>query len=303
MMAPVVIVQLLGGLGNQMFQYALARHLAHVHGLEVVLDLSILLDHRPGTHVVNRDYALDIFQIEATRASLWQRWKYNAHGAALPIRVLRRLTRAFFGNDICSEKSFSFDPQVLSATVPPRYLTGLWQSPRYFEPAADLIRRDFTFRQHLPAEAVEIAGALTNPSSVCLNVRRADYVSDAGTADTLGFVGLDYYREADRYLRQQLGIDPRYFVFSDDLDWCRNELKWLGAHTVFVGHDLAGPKFSHYLQLMSRASHFVIPNSTFAWWAAWLSVSQTKNVIVPRQWFRDSNMDANDLCPPEWVRL
>src|SRR5438067_1120058 len=80
----------------------------------------------------------------------------------------------------------------------------------------------------------------------------------------------------------RIGAAARFFVFSDDLEWCRNELRWLPDHPVFVDHAFAGPKFSHYLHLMSMASHFVIPNSTFGWWAAWLSANAEKTVVAPK---------------------
>jgi hypothetical protein len=70
-----------------------------------------------------------------------------------------------------------------------------------------------------------------------------------------------------------------------------------------VGHDLAGPKFSQYLHLMTHARNFVIPNSTFAWWAAWLSRSAEKAVVAPRRWFHDPTLDSTDLCPPDWTLL
>lgn len=298
-----VITQLLGGLGNQMFQYAVARRLAQLHEATVLVDDSILLDHSKGKHVVNRNNDLDVFTLEVKKASPRERMFFNPHGLSLSSKVLFRLHKAIAGVGSYQEPSFRYDDQLLLRPTAPPYLQGLWQSYRYLEGIESLLREDFTFRDPLLEQSFEIAEAIQQPFSVCLNVRRADYVSHADTASTLGFVGLDYYREAAAWMSEQMPQEPRYFVFSDDIDWCRKELTWLGQDTVFVDHGHAGRKFGNYLQLMTLARHYIIPNSTFAWWAAWLSKATEKRVVVPRQWFRDPAMDATDLCPPYWIRL
>ena len=298
-----IITQLLGGLGNQMFQYAAGRRLAHDHGLELKLDASILLDHSPGRHHVNRHFDLDLFDIAPVFASPNERWRYNARGLPRPVRLLRRLLWPLSRRSACIEPSFRYQPDLCQRAEPPAYLAGLWQSWRYFHPIEEVIRRDFTFRQSLPPQSAALTEALGQPGSVCLNVRRGDFVSVPGTAACLGFVGLDYYRAATEFIRSRGGVPARYFVFSDDLDWCRRELVWLGDEATFVEHTHAGPKFGHYLHLMSLANHFIIPNSTFAWWAAWLSQVPSKNVIAPQKWFSDSKIDTDDLCPESWIRL
>jgi len=149
----IIITQLLGGLGNQMFQYAAGRRLAHDHGLELKLDVSLLLDHSPGRHHVNRNFDLDLFAIDPVFATPSERWRYNAHGLPIPVRLLRRLLWPLSCRSACIEPSFRYQPDLFQCAKPPAYLTGLWQSWRYFHPVEDLIRRDFTFRQSLPPQA------------------------------------------------------------------------------------------------------------------------------------------------------
>lgn len=298
-----IITQLLGGLGNQMFQYAAARRIAHDHGLELLVDDSILIDHRPGRHAINRSYDLDVFNIDVARATRIQRLWFNPHGLSIPEKLAHRALRGLMRGRGYREKSFRFDEALIRLPVPPAYLSGLWQSYKYFEPINDLIRTDFSFKEPIQASSLALMESLKRPTSVCLNVRRGDYVSVSDTANSLGFVGLEYYHAAAAMVRDRLGSDVRYFVFSDDVEWCRRELGWLDNGPEFVEHSHAGPKFSNYLQLMSLGSHFVIPNSTFAWWAAWLSRSATKLVVAPKQWFRDTKLDSSDLCPPDWIRV
>ena len=92
------------------------------------------------------------------------------------------------------------------------------------------------------------------------------------------------------------------FMFSDDLTWCRDNFGQMGQVTV-VGHEHAGPRFSHYLWLMTLCRQFVIPNSTFAWWAAWLASNESKIVVCPNHWFADPDINTSDLIPLEWIRI
>src|SRR5262245_58755373 len=128
----MVIVQLLGGMGNQMFQYSLGRAHSLQNKTELVVDTSILRDHRPGVHAVNRNYDLDLFKVEVREATSVERWKYNRHGFSIPGKVLSKSYEIVFGNKTVYEKHFHFDPSVNELTGD-IYLSGLWQSPKYFE--------------------------------------------------------------------------------------------------------------------------------------------------------------------------
>jgi hypothetical protein len=298
-----IITQLLGGLGNQMFQYAVGRRLANEHSRELKVDPSILLEHSPGRHLVNRTYDLDIFALQVGVATERERRRYNPCGLSMAGKLQFRIRNLILGSGAYVEKSFRYDEHLMGLTTPPPYLAGMWQSYKYVDPIRECLLRDFAFRDPLPLEAADLAELLRAPSSICVNVRRTDFVTVAANASLLGFIGTDYYRKAAEFMRSRLGDSARYFVFSDDLEWCREELAWLPNKPVFVGHDLAGPKFSQYLHLMTLARHFVIPNSTFGWWAAWLSESADKTVVAPRQWFRDLRLNSTDLCPPDWTLL
>jgi hypothetical protein len=297
----MVVVQLLGGMGNQMFQYALGRSLSIRNHTSLKVDTSILLDHRPGVHAVNRNYDLDIFLAAPEHARPVDRWKYNWHGLGLAGKIAGRTHQLILGNPTFREKSFGFDPAVasLSGNI---YLAGLWQSFRYFEDVAQVIRDDFRMKALAEGPAPEMLARIAGSRAVCLNVRRADYVTHASTAQALGFIGLDYYKDAVQLLRERFE-DLEFYVFSDEIEWCRENFEFLGSRVTYVGHEYAGPKFSWYLELMKACMYFIIPNSTFAWWAAWLGAAPGKVVIAPRNWFRHGRQSGDDLVPPEWIRL
>ena len=297
-----IITLLLGGLGNQMFQYAVGRSLSLKYGVPLKVDTSILLDHRPGVHAVNREYDLDIFNLQVDAATWNERLRYNAHSLSLPLKAVNRIANQVLGDRVRREPSFGFDMKLLIEAACPRYISGLWQSPRYFEDIKDQIKEDFTFKSILPNELCNLGARISRKNSVCLHVRRGDYVSVKSNNETIGFIGKNYYREALLQLRRQTDI-AHIFVFSDDIEWCRRELHWIEYETTYVEHFTPGKRHAVDLHLMTMANHYIIPNSTFSWWGAWLSPQKQKCVIAPRDWFKDRSLDTSDLCPLDWIRI
>lgn len=295
----MIIVRLSGGMGNQMFQYAFGRNLAIKNNVPLGLDTAMLQDRTPHPafqKFVFRNYDLEIFNIQAE---------------VVPQTKIPFVHRNFFSGKInlyfkyfCmkfipfkgKEKHFQFDKAALNFG-PDTYIAGDWQSPKYFEGIEDVIRKDFTLEDPLSEKSKELLNNISSCTSVAINVRRADFV----TSSFHGTFGSEYYDNAIAYLSTQISID-KIFVFSDDMKWCEENLKF-EFQTVFVGHEYAGRKFSEYLSLMSSCKHFVIPNSSFGWWAAWLSGSKDKIVIAPKRWFADEKINTTDLIPNEWIRL
>lgn len=309
----MVIVQLLGGLGNQMFQYAFGRALSLRTDAPLLLDKTLLEDHRPGVHSTNRNYALDIFRFQANFARRSDVRRYHPFGTGKPGKALFHLRKRLAGArmlperlgtvDIVREEGFRFDPAMLNFK-PPLYASGLWQSWKYLDQHESQIRQDFNFRHGLGDAGDALARRLDKPDSVILHIRRGDYVSVAQNAELLGFVGMDYYRAAIEHIRSLIH-EPRFFVFSDDLEWSRRELPQFGLRADYV--DLPAPagvpQHAFEMQLMSRGANFIIANSTFSWWSAWLAGNSARSVIAPARWFADSSVDASDLLPPHWRTL
>lgn len=299
-----IIVLVLGGLGNQMFQVAAGLALAERIGGQLFIDTGLLRDHTPGRHSVNRLFDLDLFAGEFVEASLRWRLRHNAHGLGLGWKVASRLLRVLVPLEVAGGSNFAWqaiDPEITS--LRPFYLDGLWQSWRYFEGQETCIRNAFKFRQELSPDAHTLAIQLNSNSAVAIHVRRGDYVSNPKDAATMGFVGLEYYRRAVEVACHSMDTQPRFFVFSDDLDWCRANFGSLPGPVTYVEQKTSGGTPVHQLdfQLLSQARRFILSNSTFAWWAAWLAEAQDKQVIAPKAWFRDTSIDSSDLCPPEWT--
>lgn len=286
----------MGGLGNQMFQYALGRHLAHKNNTQLKLDLSFFLDQgrKKKSHVA-RHYDLDIFNVRedfATAKEVFQLSKRVNHS------LLDRAFNKIFGykNSYIIEPHFHFSDAVFNAPDNV-YLAGYWQTEKYFAGIEPMIRSDFTFKEEMSGQAKELLDKINNTNSICLNVRRGDFATNSFH----GFYGTDYFLKADEIIKQKTS-DYSYYVFSDEIEWCEANLKF-DVPTIFVSHQFAGKKFQDYLRLMAGCKHFVIPNSSFAWWAVWFNQSPGKIVIAPKAWFGDSSLDTKDLIPESWIRI
>ncbi|HEY4248057.1 MAG TPA: alpha-1,2-fucosyltransferase [Lacunisphaera sp.] len=195
---------------------------------------------------------------------------------------------------------FEFDPKILQLKGE-LYLDGYWQSPKYFEEIAGQLRREFTVRPELTRPDSGIADLIRNTQAVSVNVRRADFVTNPEAANFHGVMGVEYYRLAEKLIAERVSR-PHFFVNSDDIVWCRRNLKF--DHPVtFFGEEDSGHKFANQFWLMSLCRHYVIPNSTFAWWTAWLNPNPDKVVVAPKRWLAANNINSADLIPESWIRV
>ena len=299
----MIVVRLKGGLGNQMFQYAAGRRLAERNGDELLLDLTFLLD-RSSPDIVPRDYGLDIFDNLEGKVTLLSSTALRLPAASTfcrrASRIITRVKSAVGAQRPIVEGGLRFHEGILCLTGNV-YLDGYWQSERYFSDIEPLIRDAFRLPSANGSCIRDVAAAIESTNAVCLNVRRGDFVHHPGSAKAHGFVGAEYYYEAVQVMTERV-TNPHFFIFSDDLPWCRANLALDSPHS-FVDHDCKGPKFRDYLHLMSLCKHFLIANSTFAWWAVWLNPSAEKIVIAPKRWFADPALDGSDICLPSWIRI
>jgi hypothetical protein len=289
-----VVIRLVGGMGNQMFQYAAARAVALRCGSGLSLDLSWF-----GT-VSDRRYALSPFGIHA-------RLLGKTATNALPIRYWKRLARRLIGRvddrwrglPVFREKHFHFDPAVLNISEPV-YLEGYYQSEKYFADFRGIIASDFRVIDPPSVAAHKMLEIIASHDAICLHVRRGDYVTNSKANAFHGLCPLEYYRKGLQIVSDGLA-DPHCFVFSDDPEWVRMNLK-INLPVTLV--DIHGPERAHDdLRLMASCKHFVIANSSLSWWGAWLGDSPGKRVVAPLEWFRNTGNDTKDLIPGSWTRI
>jgi hypothetical protein len=290
----VIVCSILGGLGNQMFQFAAGRALALDRGENLKLDVSGF--ERYGLHqgfqLENAFHGKFDLATESEVSSIlgWQRRPLTkrilSHPAAASLRK----------NGWVVEPHFQYWNGVHDAPAD-CYLQGYWQSERYFQAHAAAVRADFSFKSALTAGSQSLARQIRQLNAVSLHVRRGDYVKDRATAAQHGVCSLDYYNAAVQHVLRRVA-NPVFFVFSDDMPWVKTHLK-LAAPTQHVEHN---DRAFDDMHLMSLCKHHVIANSSFSWWGAWLNASPDKIVVAPKHWFATTRR-TEDLLPAAWVTL
>jgi len=289
----MVVVRLFGGLGNQLFQYATARRVAHINNMPLKLDVSGFESYK-----LHR-YSLKHFNIREEFASPEEIARFNDRGLGFHLSLWVQNLLPYYRRRRVVERHFNFDANILKISKNV-YLNGYWQSEKYFKDIETLLRQELTLKPAPDSANVAMGEWIRGVRAVSLHIRRRDYVSDPATQQIHGTCSLDYYAAAIAKLSEWVE-DPYFFVFSDDPQWAQENLK-LEHPTTFVTHN--GPDKNYEdLRLISLCQHHIIANSTFSWWGAWLSGNPDKLVFAPQKWFRTLDRNSDDIMPETWERI
>lgn len=297
----MIIVQLLGGLGNQMFQYAFGRQLAIINSTCLKVDLRTLNDNTPRDNFTYRNYELDCFNLNAEIAGERDLNKFVPVKSKLK-RIINRVKKFTGIIKFINEDKFSFQPEVLT-TGKNIYLKGYWQSEKYFGQISEKIKEDFTLKEcylnriSLTESIIRIKEVILKTDSVAVHFRRGDYVTNPLTSQHHGVCSNKYYQDAICLLKSKIG-KPHFFLFSDEPEWLKTNFTLREPFTIIENN----PGFVD-LYLMSLCKHNIIANSSFSWWGAWLNNNPEKIIIAPYKWFREPAINTHDLIPEGWIRL
>lgn len=288
----MIVARIIGGLGNQMFEYAAARAISLRADVPLKLDLTGFEAY--DVHA----YGLNNFNIAEDIARGGECVVGNPK--SIFGKISRRLglgTRL----EIYRENGLAFDSKVL-ALADNTYLDGYWQSERYFLDFEQQIRDDFSFKPIPDAINQAYLDHIKSVIAVSVHIRRGDYVNNSTVNAIHGVCDLDYYQQAVEFLRSRTQSENlHFFVFSDDPDWVKENIN-LGSKTTFVSHNDTSKNYED-MRLMGACHHHIIANSSFSWWGAWLNPSQDKIVIAPKKWFQSDILDSSNIVPNSWVRL
>jgi len=294
-----VITHIMGGLGNQMFQYAFGRTLSLHYGVPLKLDVLDFIGYEVHNGFeIQRvfDLSLDI----ATESDFYQVMGWR--GNRLARKVARRLGyECLRSTEMLQQNINSSAMDHIQLAGKNCYLSGCWQSELYFKREEKVIRKDFQFKPPMSVENTKWSELIQNSRSVSLHVRRGDYVSNAHTHSVHGVCSIEYYNNAINYLVERFeGLT--FFVFSDDILWARGNLS-IPSASYYIDNNHGAESYND-MRLMSLCQHHIIANSSFSWWGAWLSESaESSHVVAPERWANLQAIALDEICPNNWVRL
>jgi hypothetical protein len=295
----MIVARLIGGLGNQMFEYAAARALSLRTNASLVLDISGFKQYNLHAYGLNHfNIAGDVFnQVEYVDSD---KSKYVVRNPKSLIGRISRRLKLGQRLKVFRETDLVFNADMLTVRGD-TYLEGYWQSEQYFVDQESQIRSDFGFRSNPDEINQHWLDRINSVLAVSVHIRRGDYVTDPAANAIHGVCSVDYYQRAVEFLKSRIASDLFFFVFSDDPEWSKNNIDF-GANTFFISHNDASKNYED-LRLMSACKHHIIANSSFSWWGAWLNGYVDKIVVAPKRWFEGEEHDARDLVPAKWIRL
>jgi len=279
----MVRVKLWGGLGNQMFQYALGRSLALKNRTYLQLDLSEYQDKNEAADYISRNFELDLFNVNYITESKENFIVTKILNYTSPVKYVQ-------------ENGYVYDPSVLEKKGR-LYLYGYWQCENYFKSIEDTISEDFTFKKQPNAANTQYLNQIAKVNAVSIHFRRGDYVTVQTAVNFNGICTVDYYKNAIAQIKSKLE-NPHFFVFSDDLSWVKENIDFKDPHTYVDGN--SGEYSYEDMRLMAACKHNIIANSTFSWWGAWLNHNKDKVVVAPQNWFKT---EKTDIIPDNWIKI
>lgn len=288
----MILTHLMGGLGNQMFQYAFGKALAESNNTDHQLDLTSL------ERDTQRQFQLDGLNITSKVATHDTIQHYTQRPWLFKIlekAKLRNPTQVIEKN----ADWFQYYPRYLTKSKT-LFLKGYWQAHQYMAFANAVVQKEFTFKHPPSSEFETYLKTASSTASVSLHIRRGDYVNHSLFNSLHGEEGDAYYKKSINFIAEKV-IDPHFFIFSDDPEWVQTHFKLHDNKITYINQ--TDPKKAYEdLRLMSTCQHNIIANSSFSWWGAYLNRNSHKIVVAPHRWI-NSPLPTQDLIPPTWKRF
>lgn len=294
----MIISELCGGLGNQMFQYAFSRAIS----LKLGEKLKVVYTTLPGQTIHNGFELPRVFSMDIDLATFSEiRKSLNLFYTSALFRKIISNEKYYLlkHNSFITERDFELlcKSEKLHSGL---FFSGYWQSEKYFLEFQDVIRKDFTFTYCNDAKTLGYLEKIKKGQSLSIHIRRGDYITNSKAANTHGVCSVEYYKKAYYMMRERFP-DINVFIFSDDIDWVLSTFKPIIPNMTVVEN--TGINSFKDMFLMSNCQHHIIANSSFSWWGAWLNPSLDKIIISPKNWFLSVDKNENDLIPSNWLKV
>ncbi len=287
----VKAVRVAGGLGSQMMAYGLFLALKNKFGNDVFFDTGLFQKN-------HQHNGLEIYKIFGIEPEIQHSFLTKIINSDFILyKLIRKVfikKRTMFANKI----KFNYDSEVFEDNNIILY-DQCWTSYKFFESVEDEVRNLFVFPDLVGSKNKTIRDEIGVTESVSLHVRRGDYLNSPVLG---GVVGVSYYKQAIQLVYRKIK-KPKFYIFSDDITWCKSELGIKKEDCKFIDWNKGDLSFQD-MCLMSRCKHNIIANSSFSWWGAYLNSSKSKIVICPKYWAgKASGVELSDMNMPEWIEI
>ena len=283
-------INVIGGLGNQLFQYATAYSYGKKNNKGIVVDVGQFVNY--DVHPLRLDKLSITDRFEKKEKSKIEKLKDKVLSK---YNILANMSGYYFENGLRYDDNFFKKNKI-------RNLTGYFQTEKYFTTYHNELCELFIPSEPLSTYQNSVKEMIEKSKSLSLHIRRGDYLSNTEALKTHGICNIDYFNRAVNYLIKTEEVDnkTKFFIFSDDINWCRENISFTNE-MIFVVGDNQAPEKDMYL--MSLCDNNIISNSTFSWWGAWLNKNKDKVVIAPKVWFVSDKLDYFDIIPDLWIKL
>jgi hypothetical protein len=293
----------MGGIGNQLFQYAFVRSLSIKLNQKFKLDLSWYRDYHKfektndPNAATKREYLLDKFNIKENLLSpAYLSISYRLNNSSILNKILKYPPLRYFSYNTTNEFYFNLNKIKSFNNV---YLLGFWQKSDLFEEFSDVIKEELTLRNKLSEENKILLEKIDSTNSIAVHIRRGDLLNRPVAVSEQPSSSDKYYYNAINKIMGKVE-EPELFVFSDDINVIKNNYKF-DIPTTYIDNN--GPDYEQF-NLMCNCKHQIIANSTFSWWAAWLNNYQEKIIISPKWWYRNPVKNESIIrIPQNWTVL
>ena len=290
----MIYVDVKGNLGNQMFEYACARKIQKITGQTICLNICSLLKYKPEyKFALSEFYLNDNVIVESKKRLPWYMNVYK-----MPMKFLKKFFPRIVFNFLSKKGIFlwirpEYIELPLNKNIKDYYLCGYWQSTKYFSDIRDILIKEFTPKKELLIKNKDLYNKIIDSESVCVTIRRGDYIDNPKYRKKFFICDDNYFLKGVKKIREDIP-HAKIFVFSDDIEWVKNNIDF-GKDVYFeIGDDTVYEK----LRLMSNCKHFIISNSTFSWWSQYLCTNDEKIVYAPSRWYPDNR--ACDIQENFW---
>ena len=273
------IINISGGLGNQMFQYAFLLAMREATGDDCLMDAS-----KYATYNLHNGFELtEVFDISARCATKQELKKVTRYTTNYKLsRVYRKFLPKKKTEVIEPMPSCTYMPDIFSKARGDLFYEGIWQNEKYFSQVRPLILKEFTYKHSMSEQNKAASEKFAQKLTVSLHIRRGDYLLHK---NYIGLCGVNYYTEAINYVKDKYGTDIQFAIFSNDMPWCQeNIMPMIEEYDCTLVDWNKGKESYNDIRLMGYCRVNIIANSSFSWWAAYLNQNEGKEVIAPAKW-------------------